>query len=525
MDHSKAESENKKEEINKEEPDDSSPLKSNPEEPEKVKKNEEEKKKLTFKERIKLIKENVSVEPIVLCYVIPAMLTTLAIQNLNLEKACRINLNYSTEVCDALNSRQTENYTLEEEEVQKVTASVTLWKNIVQTVFPVIIMLFVGAWSDKTGKRKAIIMLPIVGEVLSCLGLILNTYFFSLPIQVLAFAEVIFAAIVGGGYTNSIGVYSYIGDITNDEDRTFRMGLVTTCSYIGYPIGSALSGVLFAWMGYYGVFAVALAFHLFNLIYGYTYLKEPRQRAEKKIEIKKHEKKCFLREFFDVSLVSDTFMVAFRKGPGNRRLLICLLLIVMCVIYGPMSGEGTIMYLFTRYKFHWDDVQYSMWSTYVIVTNMAGTFFSVTLFSNYMKLDDALLGLISNMSKICAAFVYAFASTTWQIYLAPAIDMLSGISFIAIQSISTKLVDGEEFGKLNSLFGLVEATVPLIYGPLYSRVYMATINIFPGTVYILGASLTLPAFAIFGWLYYQHKKEKIINGTRVEDSEMQQDEK
>ncbi|KAJ8732509.1 hypothetical protein PYW07_015108 [Mythimna separata] len=243
------------------------------------------------------------------------------------------------------------------------------------------------------------------------------------------------------------------------------------------------------------------------------------------MEIKKHKKKCFLREFFDVSLVSDTFMVAFRKGPGNRRLLICLLLIVMCVIYGPMSGEVTVMYLFTRYKFHWDDVQYSMWSTYVIITNMAGTFFSVTLFSNYMKLNDSLLGLISNMSKICAAFVYAFASTTWHIYLAPAIDMLSGISFIAIQSISTKLVDGEEFGKLNSLFGLVEAMVPLVYGPLYSRVYMATINIFLGTVYILGAVLTLPAFAIFGWLYYQNKKEKLKTEAPIEDSEIQKDEK
>ena len=53
----------------------------------------------------------------------------------------------------------------------------------------------------------------------------------------------------------------------------------------------------------------------------------------------KQGKKGFLRQFFDVSLVVDTFGVAVKKGPGNRRLLICLLLIVMCVVYGPMAGK------------------------------------------------------------------------------------------------------------------------------------------------------------------------------------------
>lgn len=282
MDSSNREPENTKEELNKEDIDEYSPLKPNPVETTNDEKNEE-KKKLTLGERLTLIKNNTTVEPILFCYIIPGMLSSLAIQNLYLEKACRINLNYSTEICDALNLRQTENYTNEEQEVQRVTASVTLWKNILQTVFPVIVMLFVGAWSDKTGKRKAIILLPVVGEILSYIGIILNTYFFNLPVEVTAFAEVIFPAIVGGGYTNSIGVYSYIDDITPAEDRTFRMGLVSMCSSIGYSVGSALSGVLFAWAGYYGVFSVSLSFHLFSLAYGYIFLKEPRQRAEKKI--------------------------------------------------------------------------------------------------------------------------------------------------------------------------------------------------------------------------------------------------
>lgn len=268
---------------NKEEVDESSPLKPNPDviDP---KEKKEIPKKLSFRERLKLIKDNTTVEPIMACYVMPSVLASLAIQNLNLEKACRVNLNYSGEVCDALNLRETENYTLEEEEVQRLTAGVQMWKNIVQTAIPVLLILFVGAWSDKTGKRKACILLPIVGEFVACLGFIVNTYFFyELPVEVAALTESIFPAITGGWFTNFIGVFSYIGDITTTENRTYRVGLVNIFMSLGYPIGSALSGVLLSWVGYYGVFTISASLYMFSLVYGYYYLEEPRQRAEKKI--------------------------------------------------------------------------------------------------------------------------------------------------------------------------------------------------------------------------------------------------
>ncbi|KAG6464647.1 hypothetical protein O3G_MSEX014648 [Manduca sexta] len=150
-------------------------------------KDENKMKKSSVREKLMQIRSNITVEPIIACYIMSNVFSGLAVQNLNLEKACRVNLGYDDEVCSALNRRQTENYTMEEAEVQKLTASVQAWKNIVQTAFPCILVLFVGSWSDKTGKRKACILLPIVGEVLCCTSFILNTYFFyELPLEVTA---------------------------------------------------------------------------------------------------------------------------------------------------------------------------------------------------------------------------------------------------------------------------------------------------------------------------------------------------
>ncbi|XP_045534304.1 proton-coupled folate transporter [Papilio machaon] len=500
----------------KDEHEETSPLKSDLDNAESNVKNVKS-KNLSISERLKLIKENMTVEPIMAGYIMPSVLASLATQNLNLEKACRVNLNFSTEVCDALKLRQTENYTEYEDHVQTFIAGIQAWKNVVQTAIPVLIILFVGAWSDKTGRRKICILMPIVGELITCIGFMINTYFFyELPVEVTALTESIFPAITGGWFTNFIGVFSYIGDITTTEDRTYRVGIVNLCMSLGYPIGSSLSGLLLTWIGYYGVFSLSALLYLCSLIYGYFYLEDTKRKT-----CESKSKGCFgyILEFFDTKLVVDTFKVAFRKGCGNRRLRVCLLLIVVCVVFGPSQGEFSILYLFTRYRFNWDEIQYSMWTTYCIVTNLFGTLFSISLFSNYLKLDDTLLGIISCTSKIVASFAYAFARNDLEIYLAPLLEILNGTSFIAMRSIASKLVSGQEFGKVNSLFGLAEAMTPIVYGPLYSRTYMATLNILPGAVFLLGALLTLPAIGIFGWLYFEHQKDKRKAAQNLSDAE------
>lgn len=66
---------------------------------------------LSWSEKCKYIRNNITVEPILACYIIPSVLASLATQNLNLEKACRVNLAYSDDICDALSRRDTANYT------------------------------------------------------------------------------------------------------------------------------------------------------------------------------------------------------------------------------------------------------------------------------------------------------------------------------------------------------------------------------------------------------------------------------
>lgn len=68
--------------------------------------------KRSFSDTVRHAWNNITLEPLVVCFVMPSMLLMLGSSNLNLEKACRVNLAYTQTVCDSLTRRETANYTL-----------------------------------------------------------------------------------------------------------------------------------------------------------------------------------------------------------------------------------------------------------------------------------------------------------------------------------------------------------------------------------------------------------------------------
>ncbi|CAG9785255.1 unnamed protein product [Diatraea saccharalis] len=466
------------------------------------------KQKRTFKEKIKYVKENITLEPTLACYVIPRVLSRLATQNMNLDKACRVNMKYGKVVCDALLARNGTKYLKEELEIQEFIAAMESWKNILLTALPSLLILFLGAWSDRTGKRKICILLPIIGELLVCLSSIINVYYFEeLPAEVAIFFEAFFPAITGSWIATYLGTFSYIGDISSKESRTFRVGVANLCLTAGAPIGSALSGILLNTIGYYGVFGLSALLNLFSIVYGFYFIKDRVKPAtEENDKNKSTGVWSFLKSFFDMNHVKATLQVAFKKGPNHRRTKSILILASIFFIYGPADGEFVVRYLFTRYRFNWDAMKYSFYTTFYILVHLLGALISISLFSRRWKWDDSVLGIISNVSKLVGALSTGLARTSLEMYLAVAVETFNATSFTALRSLSSKLVTSDELGKMTAMFNLMEIVTSLIFDPIYSWMYMITLKINPGIIYFVSTVLTIPPLMFFGWFYLQHRK-------------------
>ncbi|XP_037726516.1 solute carrier family 46 member 3 [Drosophila subpulchrella] len=471
--------------------------------------------KRSWREKIRLVANNVTVEPILAAYIMPSVLSNLATQNLNLEKACRVNMAYGDEVCDALTRRQTANYTLEEETVQQMVARMAAWKTVIQSLFPCLLILFWGSWSDRHRRRKPCILIPVVGEFLGVVGLMLCVYFEKAPMEAAALTEAIFPSLSGGWFTMLMGVFSYIADITTEEDRTLRIGILNVCFSVGVPIGMAFSGVLLKQIGFYGVFSISAAFYVIAFVYGFFFLEEPVARPEKTAG----EQKSLLADFFDRDHVVQTFRVAFKKGENQRRKRVILLMIVVMVIIGPLHGEMAVTYLFTRFRFNWSEVEFSFFSTYAMFTGLIGVIFCVGVLSHKLNIDDALVGVLSSTSKILSSFVYAFATLPWHMYLGGLVEIFNGTAFIAMRSIATKLVSKDELGKVNSLFGVAEALMPMVFAPMYTTLYAASLRVLPGAFFLLGGGLTLFSVFIFLWMYrFQVRQRRKLASSDAESA-------
>lgn len=129
--------------------------------------------------------------------------------------------------------------------------------------------------------------------------------------------------------------------------------------------------------------------------------------------------------------------------------------------------------------------------------NTLGTIFAIYVLTKRLKIDDALVGALTNGSKLLSGIVYAFAAREWHMLLGPIAEFIGEAAPIAMRSLASKLVAKQEVGKINSMFGIAESLAPLIYTPILAAVYTETLTTMPGAFFLVGGVMTVPGILLF----------------------------
>ncbi|XP_016660972.1 uncharacterized protein LOC100160646 isoform X2 [Acyrthosiphon pisum] len=189
----------------------------------------------------------------------------------------------------------------------------------------------------------------------------------------------------------------------------------------------------------------------------------------------------------------------------NYSITLAALLMCQAVLVGRIGGEYAVSYLFMRFKFKWYEVEYSYFAAYKMLTIFFGTLFSVTVLSHRLKINDAIIGYIACTFDILAAVCYVFANEPWQLYIIPLIDFFHGTALTISTSLTSKIVENEKLGRLNSVQGLMSTFMSFILVSLYSATYNLTFEYLPGAVFLLNIILTFPLLIIFMIIYCKCK--------------------
>jgi PCFT/HCP family folate transporter-like MFS transporter 1/3 len=156
---------------------------------------------------------NITVEPLMTLFQVSSVLSSLTTQNLNLQKACRVNLRLDDHVCAGLENKNMSLYAEQEVQVQQMVADMLIWQTVLQSTMPCVLVVFIGSWSDRNRKRKPCMLVPVIGELIRNAGLLLCVFDW-LSMEVAGFAESVPTSITGGLTVLYMSAFAYIGDIS-----------------------------------------------------------------------------------------------------------------------------------------------------------------------------------------------------------------------------------------------------------------------------------------------------------------------
>ena len=385
--------------------------------------------------RIKNILRNISVEPIFILYMLTFSTYNIVLQNLMIEKACKVNLNQTASVCD--NLQEPENVDIQND-VQKLVTNINMYKNFCSTIPAFLFVSFIGPMSDSLG-RKTPMILPFLGHVVIAGFLILNVYCTWWPVEA-TLLESTWGFFGGGFATVSLLSYSYVSDVSSPENIMSRIAVLDGLKLLADPAGTYLSGILFKYFGYYVVFTTSGIFALLGALYVIFFLKEsvlPQKGAKQSI--------CStLKTKNPLTLIKTVI----RPREGLRRLMIVWSLCLLTIHY---LHDKSSLYLYTRKKFDWNEEDYTVYSSIDSFHSFSRAIIVTPFLSKVLHLHDPMIGMMGALSWVCYFAVTGLATKGWMMYMATGLSSIGGLTSTPIISLMCKLVDKQEAGAVMAL--------------------------------------------------------------------------
>ncbi|CAL8113962.1 unnamed protein product [Orchesella dallaii] len=447
-------------------------------------------------EPMSLSKSILSLEPALVIHMCSAILVFMTVQDLLLEKACRVNLGYSDEVCDALQARNTKGFEEQEQKVQSLMGQAVVWRTGLENAFPIVLVFLVGAWSDKYG-RKYPMLFVLAGFILQDILLIFCVLAGNLAgTWTVAIISSVIVSLSGNQACFISSAFSYTSDHTPVEKRTVRTGITHSLIFLGITLGLAAGGILSkSGLGFTKIFALGMGLELFSLIYLVISMKNrPMPGATKG----KSTSEMFM-ELFNFQHIRDAASCIMKKREGNTRLKLGLLLLSHGCVFGTMMGEMGVLYLFCRYQFNWDAATYGSYMSYKTVVGFIGNFVSMGVLAGKLKLSDPQNGIVACISTLVSALMFSVATSSFLMILGPIVSLLAGAAMIVPRSMLSKIIPSNELGKINSCIGSMESIIPLVASSVYTLVYTSFLTVLPGSFFLISAGLTIPPVIVFWW--------------------------
>ncbi|CAH1180344.1 unnamed protein product [Phaedon cochleariae] len=453
----------------------------------------------------------ITVEPTLVLYMLAFMTTSVIEQSFYVYKACTVNHGYNKTICDNINDKQYANFT---KQVQTTTATFHLWNSVAGHFFPIILALFMGAWSDRRG-RKLPLLIGLGGKLLFSAMMVVNTLMTEWPVEYVIYTATLPSAISGADVAIFAAAFTYLVDVTSQKNRTIRVTVLEVCYLATMPIGVALGSYLFRNVlekSYTYMFVINTLLMVMAFLYTLARLKwrsNPRQRP-----LSEADNKFF--DFFDYNHVTNTIDTLFKKRPSNRRSYL-LILIVMMALYTFQRDEREMMFMYCQLAFHWTVGQFSTFRTFQSALQDIVLLVAIPLMSKLFGWRDTIIIMIGAAAHTTARLFYIVADDSLIFYIGGVFASFGPIVAPVIRSMVSKIVLTSEKGKAFSVLAVADNAIPLVSGICYSSLYYSTLNSYHSALFYLTMVTQIGVFLLIMYIHLKTDKEEFDRDIREMD--------
>ncbi|KAJ8402064.1 hypothetical protein AAFF_G00372990 [Aldrovandia affinis] len=367
-----------------------------------------------------------------------------------------------------------ESITHTEEEQQKAMSNFYMTYTMLSNFLPFLPAYILARYGDQ-GKRKIPLAVPLMGYLISR-TLLLLVILLKLPIEVMFGGAVVYG--ISGGFSSYwAGVMAFVSVSSSEGHRSLHMSRTELIYGIAGCVGSIASGHLFklyALEQKQGAVLVGLSVLLYLLCFSYVVLVLKISHGQNSSGSPERQ---------------DDFGIL---NQHSRDIISIVLLFASAILYDIAVGGGMeiLMSFVMKEPLNWD-------ATYVGYGNAAGfvifftSFLGVLVFSKCAS--DTTLIIIGMISFAAGIYFMAFVTATYMFYLARALTLFALIPMPIIRSLLSKQVQGSSYGKILITLQLSFTLASLIYSPIFTKMYQATLKWFPGFVFLFSSIVTVLA--------------------------------
>ncbi|XP_017786230.1 PREDICTED: proton-coupled folate transporter [Nicrophorus vespilloides] len=450
----------------------------------------------------------ISVEPTMMLYMMAFMLTSVVEQALFVDKACRSNHNFTAEICDNLNA-----YEDQKKIVQVTVSEFHQWNDIAGHVVPIFLALFMGAWSDKRG-RKIPLLLGLIGKFIYSGMVVVNTLKPDWNVEYIIYTATIPMAFTGADVAIFAAAFSYLSDVSSSDSRTLRVTILEVCYLATMPTGIALGSYLFTQVtnrSYTIMFSINASLLLLSILYTSIFLKWRTNDRQRPLS----EASNVITDFFDWNHVIETFRTLLKKRPENKRSYL-ILLILAIGFYSFQRDEKQMSYLYLQLVLGWIFEQVSKFRTYQSALQDVVLLTAIPLMTKVFGWRDTTIMIIGSSCHSIARIFFAAARVDWLIYFGGFFGAFGPIVAPVIRSMVSKLVSNNERGKAFSLLSVTDNAIPLFSGIAYNQVYQATIHTNPEAIFYVTIT-TQVLVLLIGCYIHIRLRSNSLNTYEIED--------